>query len=201
VKQPHRIGEAEIEEGAEAGASLGLEQRIIDPQLRPLDVERRRNDVEVAGQDECLLVPEQRARPRRQAVHPVELVFELVGADRIAVREIEAGDADDGAVARNHHLHIARMLVGIGAGQAAGDVLERPLGENGDAVEALLAVHGEVVAKLLQRFPRKCLVLAFDLLEAADVGRRFLQPAQQIGEARLDAVDVPCGDLHQSMVL
>ena len=36
------------------------------------------------------------------------------------------------------------MRVGVVARQAAyGDLVERPLGQDGDAVEALLAVHGE----------------------------------------------------------
>jgi hypothetical protein len=92
------------------------------------------------------------------------------------------------------------MLIRIAAaGQAPGDVLERPLGENRDAIEALLAMHGNVVAELLERLAGERLVLAFDFLEAADIGRRLLQPSHEIGQARLDAVDVPGGDQHYAL--
>ena len=52
-------------------------------------------------------------------------------------------------------------------------ILERMLGEERDAVEALLAVDGDVVAELLDRLGREGLVDALDLLQADDVGRRL----------------------------
>ena len=94
MEQAHCIGEAEIDQGTEARAGLRLEQRIAHPELRAR-VERRRDDIEVAGQDEGFLEGEQLARMRRQAVHPVEFVGEFVGADRIAIGQIDRGDPDD----------------------------------------------------------------------------------------------------------
>ena len=48
------------------------------------------------------------------------------------------------------------MRVAVVAGQAAhGDLVERALGQDGDAVEALLAVHRDVVAELLEGLGRE----------------------------------------------
>src|SRR5262249_30484492 len=75
-------------------------------------------------------------------------------------------------------------------------LVERPLGQDGDAVEALLPVHGAVVAERLEGLGGKRLVGALDLLEAGDLGVRLLEPGNGTVDARLDAVDVPGGDLH-----
>ena len=57
-------------------------------------------------------------------------------------------------------------------------------------------MHGDVVAELLDGSAGEGLVLAFDLLKAADVGLGLLQPSHEVVQARLDAVDVPGGDQH-----
>ena len=75
------------------------------------------------------------------------------------------------------------MVVAVVAGQAGRHLVERQLGEDGDAVEGLLAVHGDVVAERLERLAREGLVHAFDLLQADDVGRALLEPGQQVVHA------------------
>ena len=74
-----------------------LEQRILGPGLRVLGVDRLGDDVVVAEQQERLLQRQQLARARLEALHPGELVGELVGADGIAVRQIEIADAHHAA--------------------------------------------------------------------------------------------------------
>ena len=71
-------------------------------------------------------------------------------------------------VGRDHRLDVARLDVGVVAGQAAGD-LERALGEDRDAVEPLLPVGLDIVAEVLDLEPRKLLVEALDLLQAERV--------------------------------
>jgi hypothetical protein len=53
-----------------------------------------------------------------------------------------------------------------------------------------------VIAELLEGFAWKALGDALDLLQADDVGRRLLEIGDGRFQARLDAVDVPGGDLH-----
>src|SRR3546814_18531227 len=57
------------------------------------------------------------------------LVVELLGADRIAVRQVDAGHAE----AANGRFDVARVVVAVVAGQAAEHVLQRGLREGGDA--------------------------------------------------------------------
>jgi len=89
------------------------------------------------------------------------------------------------------------VAVCVIAGQAAhGDLVERPLGEDGDAVETLLPMHRSVVAELLEGSSWERLGGRLDLLQADDVRVRFLDPRQGDIESGLDAVDVPSGDFH-----
>src|SRR5262249_31406063 len=48
------VGEAEVEQRVKLGARLRQEQRVIRPRRRIAGVARRRNDVEIARQDERL---------------------------------------------------------------------------------------------------------------------------------------------------
>ena len=87
-------------------------------------------------------------------------------------------------------------VVGI-AGKAGLAQLGRfAAGEDGDPVEALLAVPDAAVAGRLDVGDRKRLVGAFELLQADDVGRLALQPFEQARQPRADAVDVVGGELH-----
>ena len=63
-------------------------------------------------------------------------------------------------------------------------------GENGDPVEPLLSVNGELVAQRFKFQPGEILVQAFNFLQTGHIGFGFLQPFQQARQARLDAVNV-----------
>ena len=65
------------------------------------------------------------------------------------------------------------MHVVVVAGQPGRDLVERQLGQQRDAVEGLLAVHGDIVAERLERLAREGLVDAFDFLQADDVRLRI----------------------------
>ena len=88
------------------------------------------------------------------------------------------------------------MIVAIAAGQPRRHIFERRFREDGDAVIGLLAVDREIVAKFLEGRARKGRVLAFDFLEADDVGCRFLEPGEHGFEPGLDRIDVPGRNAH-----
>ncbi len=128
-----------------------------------------------------------------QSVHERELVGVFLARRGIAVGAIDAGEPRRAALRRDHRFDIARLLVMRIAGQAARD-LDRPLGENRDAVEGLLPVRGDVVAEVLHLGARKRLVEALDLLQAQRVGAPLLEIVEQMRQALADRIDVPGGD-------
>ena len=71
-------------------------------------------------------------------------------------------------------------------GQAAADVLERRLGEQGDAVIGLLPVDGDVEAHGLEGVAREGFVDALQLLQAGDVRLRLLEPGGHRVDSRVD---------------
>ena len=57
-------------------------------------------------------------------------------------------------------------------------------------------MDGDIVSEILKGRGRKMLVLAFDLLQADDVGPGLGEPGLEPLGAGLDAVDVPGGNKH-----
>ena len=70
------------------------------------------------------------------------------------------------------------------------------LGQDCHAVEALLAVNGDVVAKALDLQGGKRLVLAFQFLKTDHIRFGFLEPGEKMFKPLLDRIDVPGGDAH-----
>ena len=77
------------------------------------------------------------------------------------------------------------------AGQSGGSFFKRKFRQKRDAVEGLLAMGDDVVAERLDRFAGKCLIDAFDLLQADDIRRAVLEPGQEMIEPLSDRIDVP----------
>jgi hypothetical protein len=186
-----------MQELAELGAALGLEQGVPGPGLRVRGIPRLRDHVVVAAQHQRLLQAQQRLRMGDEPVHPGELVGEFRGAERIAVGQVDRGDAHHAAVGRDHAFEVARLLVRRVAGQAPAHVLERALREDRDAVVGLLPVGDDVVARALHLGARKALVDRLQLLEADHVGLGGFQHLQEVVESLLDRIDVPGGDPHR----
>ena len=148
-----------------------------------------------------LFVLQQRLDALLQPRHPGELVDVFLGAERVAVRQIDIDQAERAGGHRDHRLEIARLHVVRVAGEPRRDLVEGELGEQRHAVEALLPVHRDVIAERLELEAGEGLVDAFDLLQAGDVGRGGFEPGRGRLDARLDAVDVPGGDLHGISIL
>ena len=87
---------------------------------------------------------------------------------------------------RNHGFHETRVIVGVIAGEADIDLVERIFGQNRNAVERLLTVDGDVIAEALERFAREGVVNAFRLLQADEVGRAFCKPSRRSIKPLLD---------------
>src|SRR3546814_13503490 len=83
------------------------------------------------------------------------------------------------------------MVVAIVSRQAAADLVERPLREDGDAVVALLAVYRAGIAARLELEGGEVLVEDLGLLQQRDVGLLFVEPFEQVRQEGLDRVDVP----------
>ena len=122
-----------------------------------------------------------------------ELIRVFLRAHGIAVRQIDARHPHHAVSGRDDRLDIARLGVVLVARQAARD-LERPLGEDGDAVERLLPMGLDVVAELLDLHARELLVEALDFLQAKNVGLNLLQVSEEVGQPLADGIDVPGGD-------
>ncbi|MNE99747.1 hypothetical protein D3C80_1984700 [compost metagenome] len=78
-------------------------------------------------------------------LEPGQLIGEFLGAQRIAVGQVDGGDPDR-AGRLDQGLQVTRLLVRIIAGQAAPHVRQRIFREQGDAVVALLSQGLDVVA-------------------------------------------------------
>ncbi len=193
----HRIGQTQVEQRAECGARLRLIESILRPGPGVPGVDGFGDDVVVAEQHERLLEAEQLARTGLEALHPRELVGELVGADGIAVGQVEVADSHHAPGMRHAHLDVAGVRVAVVARKTAhGNLVERALRQNRNAVEALLSVDGDIVAQRIEGLGGKSLGGALDLLKAGYIGARLLEPGDGAVEARPNAVDVPRGDLH-----
>ena len=194
-----RVGPARMEDPPEGGAAFGLHQGVVlhRPDREDVVGAVGRDDVPVAGQDRRPLLGEKRLGMLAKAFHPGQLVGEFLGPDRIAVGQIEATD--------NHpsdlRLDIAAVgVVGVARKPGAPKLRRAGLdgGQDGDSVEALLAVPDPVIAGGPHILDREGVVGAFDLLQAERVGLLLPQILHQPGEPRADAVQIVGDDLHGS---
>ncbi len=184
VARAQRIGPALCQQAAVAFPALGLQQRVLEPRARVVDVLVGRHHVEVAGQHHRMATVIQALRVTDQALEPRQLVVELRPGLRVAVRQVEAGHqhAVDGG------FEVAAVSVGVVAGQATArlDRVRAP-GEDGHAVPRLLPVPDGAVAGGADLVGRKRRVDGLQFLEAGHVGRLTRQPVQQ----RRQAVRMP----------
>ena len=195
MQRPQRVGPALRDQAAIGVAHLRPEQGVIDPALRRIDVEIGRHDVEVAGQNGRRAAVQKAFGVARQPFEPAQLVIEFRARRRIAVRQIEA--SDDQAADRRFDVAAVRV-VGIARQAAAGLHRLGAAGEDRHAVPALLPVPDRAIAGGAERGGRKFLIGRLQLLQADDVRRGLLQPAQQVGEPPVDAVDVVGRDPHRN---
>jgi hypothetical protein len=85
MKRPHRISPALREQTTERLTDLGPEQRIIDPALRPINIEFGGHHIEIAGKHDGHTGREEFRGERGQPIEPAQLVIELRAGHRISV--------------------------------------------------------------------------------------------------------------------
>ena len=129
-----------------------------------------------------------------EPLHPGELVGKLVRIHGVAVGQIDRGDAHTA----DHGLDVARLGVIIVARQRRDDILDGTLGEDGDAVVALLSHDCGIVAEITDLELGKAFGDGLDFLQQRNVGRGFGEPLEHARQARLDRVHVPGGDFHRA---
>ena len=143
------VGQPEPEQRLEARTRFGPEERIVGPCRRIVDVLRRWNHIEIAGENQRLLRFHPLSRILKKSRHPFEFVRIFFRSDRVAIGQIEAGDAYNAMLQRHHAFEKSRMNVFVVAGQARVGFLQRKLRQQRDAVKGFLAVRHDVVAKRL----------------------------------------------------
>src|SRR5216684_9382784 len=93
VDRAQRVGEAKAQQRLKTFAGGWAKQRVLGPGRRIMDVLGPWDDVEVASQHQRLLGLEPLLRILKKPGHPSELVGVFVRAYRVAVGQIETGDA------------------------------------------------------------------------------------------------------------
>ena len=115
-----------------------------------------------------------------ETLEPCELVVEPRPGLRIAVRQVDRRDDD----AVDVGFEIARLAVGIVTGKAPADLARRlAFRKDRDTVVRTLSMPDRAVPGFGDGLRRKLRVVGLDLLQADDIGRRFVEPLDEPGEA------------------
>ena len=94
VQVPDGVGPALGNEMSIGLADFRPEKGIVQPALGLVDVDPRRHDVEVAGEDRGHAEIEEFGGIEVEAAEPAELVVEFRARERVAVGKIQAADHD-----------------------------------------------------------------------------------------------------------
>jgi hypothetical protein len=132
--------------------AFGLQERVVAPRGRVVDVGIGRHDVVVTGQHDRHAARKELLRMLVEGVEPFELVVELRPGLRVAVGQVEAADehaADDG-------FEIAALRVFLHARQATpGFDRLAPARQYGDAIPGALPVRDGAIARAPDRIERQ----------------------------------------------
>jgi hypothetical protein len=195
LEQAEGIDQAEFDKLAEGRALRFAAQDLVLPRRRVMHVAVLRRDVVIAEQGQLREALQFAAQMVFQGRQPAQLVFIFVAADLLPVGHVGADHAHSVDGRRQHAL----LFVGE-IGDVETDLLQRAAGEYRDTVVGLLPVVRGAVAGGFQLGVRKRLVLHLGFLQAEHVRLRRRQPVEHVRQAHLERIDVPCRDLHASMI-
>jgi len=174
------------------------EQSVLYPTLGFVNVEVRRNDVVVPGQDHGSVNSDEPSGMGLQPIEPCELVIELGTGPRVAIGRVETTD--------EHAIHgsfdIATVGIACAPGEAAPGFLRLALArQDGDAVPALLPEPNGAVASVTDGAFGEFLIGGLQFLEAGDVGFGLPQPFEQHRKPTVDPVHIVSGDTHRRLIV
>ena len=125
---PDGLDQPDVLEAAERFAGARKEESVAGPDPRVMAVVGFGNDVVVAGKNERLFELQPVFRKELQALHPCKLVgilHRIVG--RIAVRKVQAADANGAALDGVYAFDEPGLLVAVVTRQSAVDLVRRNL--------------------------------------------------------------------------
>ena len=128
------------------------------------------NHVEVAADEGGSLTLPPEAHLAIEPIHPGEFVLELLGADGVAIGEVDVHDAN----ALDEDFEESGVAIGFIPGERRGDSLDGVARKDGDAVVGFLGDGDALVADALEDVEGK--VGPLQLLEQEDVGLAGLKP-------------------------
>ena len=173
VVQTKRVGKAPRADVLERLSLRHAEEHLALPACRLVDVDGFGRDVEVSAQQDVVALRVPLVEVSTKALQPIELEGVFVGADRLAVRDVDVHDPDV-AIARGDDPRLAGLLEVREADANLGDGLAR---DDGDAVVGRLAIDRRCVPGP-QRLGRESVGNALDLLQAEDIGLDGLEPLE-----------------------
>ncbi len=182
-----------LEQAPITGAAFGLQQRVLEPGARVIDVLVGRHHVVVAGQHDRMAAVVQRGRILQQPFEPGELVLEFRSRLRVAVGQIQTADQH----AMHRGLDVAALLVAVVAGQPT-PAFDRigPARQDCHAVPRFLAVPDRAISGGTNGIGRKTGIGGLQFLQADDIRRLALEPFQQCRQAGANAIDIERGDFQ-----
>jgi hypothetical protein len=133
----------------------------------------------------------------REPVKPSQLEIELRTGRRIAIRQVKAADQQ----AIDSRLDVAAVgIVRIAGQPAPGFDGIGSARQDRDAVPAFLPMPNRAVAGVADRAFWELVLRRLQFLQADDVGRSLIEPAQKYGEPAVDPIDIEGRDLHGASI-
>ena len=194
VNRAQRVGPALIDQSAKGGLACRLEQRVAGHRAGREGVAILGDDIVIACEDDWTLLGEKFGRARREPLHPAQFVGEFVGPDGVAVGQVDRGDDQPVRL----RLDIAAVaVVGIAGEPDLAQHGSVAAAEDGDPVEALLAMPHRAIARRLHVTDRERFVGAFEFLETDDIGLLAREIFEQPRHACADPVNVEGYEFHE----
>src|SRR5579875_3488089 len=117
MQKTKRIGVAERQQSTIANSRLGLKQRVVHPGCRFMTVDILRDDIEIAAHNRRYSALQPNLHLLIKAIHPCQLVNELVAPDRIPIGGVDIGDTK----MIDRYFEKTRMAVRLVADQSCRD--------------------------------------------------------------------------------
>ena len=193
MERANGVGPALRETVLKRSSALWLQQGVVIPGLRRVDVEVCRHNVVISRQHDGRSSRAEFSRMGVQSFQPSELVIEFWTGLRASVWSVDRRDEH----VVKCSLEIAALPVGCLAWQVRAGHDWCPSRDDRHAVPALLAAPYRVIAGLPDCVRRELGVGGFEFLKAHDVRLGLSKPAEQVRQATGDVVDVEASDFHR----